>query len=152
MSVIFALLAGTLIILCISINGILAAKVGLIQAGITNYLVGLLSSFVYIVIIIIINKFSLTNLLHLNSGIPFYFFLGGAVGSVIMLLNSLIINNLSAVYVTILVFIGQLSTGIFIDYLSGGGLPVGKIIGGMLILAGLYLYIKGDSLNKECKS
>jgi transporter family-2 protein len=148
MAVFFALSAGMLVILCISINGRLAGKVGLIQAGITNYLVGLISSFIYIVTT---NNFSF-NLFHLTSDIPFYFFLGGAVGSVIMVLNSLIINNLPAVYVTILVFVGQLFTGIFIDYLQSGSLAVGKIVGGLLILIGLYIYMKGDILKKESES
>ncbi len=142
MSVFFALSAGMLVILCISINGRLATKVGLIQAGITNYLIGLLSSFVYI---IISNRGLNFDLLHLNTDIPFYFFLGGIVGSVIMIFNSMIINNLSAVFVTILVFIGQLSLGAFIDYMWSGSLAVGKVIGGILILAGLFLYIKGDN-------
>lgn len=149
MPIIFALLAGMLVILCVSINGRLATKVGLIQAGITNYLVGLISSLVYI---IIINNVSLTDLLLLNLDIPFYFFLGGAFGSAIMILNSRVINNLSAVYVTILLFIGQLSIGIFIDYLQSGSLPFGKIIGGGLILVGLYVYIKGENSNKVSSS
>lgn len=143
MPIIFALSAGMLVILCISINGRLSTRVGLIQAGMTNYFVGLISSFIYI---ILTNNMPLTELLHIDSGIPFYFFCGGAVGSVIMLLNSLIINNLSAVYVTILVFIGQLSTGVLIDYIQSDILPVGKIIGGVLIIVGLVFYIKGDNL------
>lgn len=138
MYIFFSLLAGCLVILCISINGRLAIKVGLIQAGITNYLVGLICSIVYF--IITSNGLPID---FLYSSIPFYYFLGGVVGSVIMLLNSIIINNLSAVYVTVLVFIGQLSIGVFIDYLQAGDLPVGKVIGGMLILAGLNVYIKG---------
>ncbi len=144
MHIIFSLFAGGLVILCISINGRLANQVGLIQAGITNYLVGLICSIFYF---IIINNGSSP---ILYSSIPFYYFLGGVVGSVIMLLNSIIINNLSAVYVTVLVFIGQLSIGVFIDYLREGDLPVGKVIGGMLILSGLIVYVKGgekDSLN-----
>lgn len=143
MPIIFALSAGMLVILCISINGRLANKVGLIQAGMTNYFVGLISSFIYI---IITNDTSLAELFHIDSGIPFYFFCGGAVGSFIMVLNSLIINNLSAVYVTILVFIGQLSTGVLIDYLQSSILPIGKILGGILIVVGLLFYIKGDNL------
>lgn len=145
MHIFFSLFAGGLVILCISINGRLANKVGLIQAGITNYLVGLFCS---LVCFIITSNGSPIDFLH--SSIPFYYFLGGVVGSVIMVLNSIIINNLSAVYVTVLVFIGQLSIGIFIDYLQGGDLPVGKVIGGMLILTGLIVYIKGgekDSLS-----
>lgn len=140
MYILFSLLAGMLVILCISINGRLALKVGLIQAGITNYLVGLFCS---VVCIILTSHRSPFDFFQAYSGIPFYFFLGGIIGSVIMILNSMIINNLSAVYVTVLVFIGQLSIGVFIDYLQCGSIPMGKVIGGLVIVAGLFVYMKG---------
>lgn len=141
MFIALALIAGSLVIICISINGQLAAKVGLIQAGIINYFIGLISSIVYIYIV---SRFTLSNIFMLESDIPFYYFLGGIIGSLIMVLNNLVINKLSAVYVTILVFIGQLTTGIIIDYLKYRMISSGKIIGGILIIIGLYFYIKGD--------
>lgn len=142
MFITLALLAGALVIICISINGQLANKVGLIQSGMTNFFVGLLTSIVYVYIV---NGFSIGNMFIFNKDIPFYYFLGGFIGSLIMVLNSLVINRLSAVYVTILVFIGQLGTGIVIDYLRWEMLSSGKIIGGILIIIGLYYYIKGDN-------
>lgn len=141
MYVALALLAGALVIICISINGQLAKKVGLIQAGMTNFLVGLVSSIIYIGIV---SGFSWEGIRLIDSGIPIYYYLGGAIGAVLMVLNSIIINRLSAVYVTILIFIGQLGAGMVIDYMRWGMLSIGKIIGGLCIIAGLYLYIKGD--------
>ncbi|WZL71997.1 DMT family transporter [Clostridiaceae bacterium 35-E11] len=141
MFITLALLAGALVIICISINGQLANKIGLIQAGMTNFSVGLLSSIIYIYIV---NGFSLGHIFIFKSNIPFYYFLGGVIGSLIMVLNSLVINRLSAVYVTILVFLGQLATGMVIDYLKWGMLSAGKIIGGIIIIVGLYYYMKGD--------
>jgi len=41
-----------------------------------------------------------------------------------MVINSLIINILLAVYVTALVFIGQMLTGIMIDYIKWEVLPL----------------------------
>lgn len=81
----------------------------------------------------------------------YYYFLGGAIGSLIMLLNSLIINRLSAVYVTILVFIGQMATGIIIDYFRWEVISKGKIIGGILLFTGLIYYMKGDKKNTRSK-
>lgn len=143
MYITLALLAGALVIICISINGRLAKEVGLIQAGMTNFFVGFISSIVYA---FIINSFSINSIFTSSvfSSVPFYYYLGGVIGSLIMILNSLVINNLSAVYVTVLVFIGQITTGIIIDYFRWEVLPKGKIIGGILIIIGLIYYIKGD--------
>lgn len=141
-----ALIAGALIIICISINGQLANKVGLIQAGMTNFFVGLISSIVYV---FIVSGFSFGNLSIFEKNIPVYYFLGGLIGSLIMVLNSLVIRKLSAVYVTILVFLGQLATGMVIDYSKFRMLSMGKIIGGILIIVGLYCYIKGDRKQQE---
>jgi len=140
MSIFLALMAGSLVILCISLNGLLAKKVGLIQSGITNYFVGLLCSFIYL---LIISGFSLKGLV-LYQHIPFYCYLGGVIGSFIMVLNSLVILRLSAVYVTILLFLGQLSTGLVIDFFQKGNVSIGKLIGGFVLLIGLLFYVKGS--------
>ncbi len=83
MFITLALLAGALVIICISINGQLANKVGLIQAGMINFFVGLLSSIIYLYIV---NGFSLGHVYIFKRNIPFYYFLGGVIGSLINLL------------------------------------------------------------------
>lgn len=146
MYIALALLPGIFVIVCISINGQLAKRVGLIQAGITNFGVGLISALIYA---FVLGGLTFSNLISFPDNVPIYYYLGGAIGSGIMLLNSLIINNLPAVYVTILVFLGQLVTGMTIDYMSSSTLSYGKILGGIIIVIGLYTYIKGDNLAQE---
>lgn len=141
MYIIMALSAGVLVIVSISINGHLARKVGLVQSGMTNYIVGLMASLVFY--LIVYRSFSQLTFQHLSSA-PWYFYLGGAVGSFIIIMNNLLINRISAVYVTVIVFLGQMTTGILIDYLNLHVFSKGKIIGGVLIVAGLLYYISGD--------
>ncbi len=141
MYIAMALSAGALVIISISINGNLARKVGLVQSGMTNYIVGLISSFVFY--LVVYGSFGQLSLENINSA-PWYFYLGGAVGSVIVVMNSILINRISAVYVTILVFLGQMATGILIDYFNLHIFSKGKVIGGILSVAGLVYYISGD--------
>lgn len=141
MYIVLALMVGVLVITSVTINGKLAQNVGLIQAGITNFTSGLISSLIYI---IIINGFTLGTVFVFKGNVPFYYYLGGAIASLIMLLNSVVINNLPAVYVTIIISLGQLTTGIIIDYIRLNTLPYGKILGCVIIGIGLYVYIIGD--------
>ncbi|QUH30916.1 DMT family transporter [Vallitalea guaymasensis] len=146
MYIILALLAGALVIVSISINGNLATKVGLIQSSITNYLVGLISSIIFF---LILNRFVFDFSFNKLGDTPFYYMLGGVIGSIIICLNNLLINKISAVYVTILIFLGQMITGILIDYAKSGIFSTGKVIGGLLIVIGLVYYIFGDKKAKE---
>lgn len=146
MYIAMALTAGALVIISISINGNLATRVGLVQSGITNYVVGLISSIIFYVVLY--RSFGGLSLGKLGSA-PFYFYLGGAVGSFIIILNNILINRISAVYVTVLVFLGQMVTGILIDYLKTDDFSIGKLIGGLIIVIGLMCYIAGDKKAKE---
>lgn len=146
MYIIFALLAGALVIVSISLNGNLATKVGLIQSSITNYLVGLICSIIFY---LIFNRLVFDFPINELGEFPFYYMLGGAVGSIIICLNNLLINKISAVYVTIIIFLGQMTTGILIDYIKLGIFSKGKVIGGLLILIGLIVYVFGDKRAKE---
>ena len=146
MYILLALLAGALVIVSISLNGNLAAKVGLIQSSITNYLVGLICSIIFY---FILNRFVFDFPVNELGEFPFYYMLGGSVGSVIICFNNLLINKISAVYVTVIVFLGQMTMGILIDYVKLNIFSKGKVIGGVLILTGLIVYVLGDKKTKE---
>ena len=51
--------------------------------------------------------------------------------------SNIIIPKIPIIYTSLLIFVGQLFTGILIDYLRIGFVSKGKIIGGILILLGL---------------
>ena len=71
------------------------------------------------------------------SSIPFYSYLGGAIGILVVLLSNYTTPKVSNLSLSLLVFIGQLSIGILIDYYSYSTVSIGKILGGILILLGL---------------
>lgn len=146
MYIALALITGALVIVSISINGNLARRVGLIQAGMTNYFVGLVFS---VIVYFIMNRFVFDISLDKIGATPNYYLLGGFIGSIVVVVNNVLINKISAVYVTILVFMGQMTTGILIDYFKFGLFSKGKVIGGVLIIIGLLYYISGDKKAKE---
>jgi len=55
----------------------------------------------------------------------------------VVIISNIIIPKIPTIYSTLLIFIGQLFTGIVLDYLTGMEISKGKVVGGLLILAGM---------------
>ena len=69
--------------------------------------------------------------------IPAWAYLGGGVGVLFIVLSNLTAPKISAFSMTLLIFVGQIATGIAIDALVHQRLLLGQVAGGGLILAGL---------------
>jgi len=125
------------------INAGLAQKIGAFQGALINYAVGLLGTLLIILLILITGNFNTGNL----SGIPFYAYLGGFVGVMVVVASNIVIPKIPVLYTTILIFIGQIFTGIILDYFRVGSISNGKVIGGILIIAGMFYnsYVDKDS-------
>jgi transporter family-2 protein len=52
---------------------------------------------------------------------------------------------MSSLYITLIIFIGQLFTGIIIDCITIKTIPLAKIIGGLLVVLGLAYNLYVDS-------
>lgn len=131
--IILAFLCGGITIVSMIINARLAQEIGTLQGGFVNYTVGLLVTVLVVFIIMFTGNFTTGNL----SGIPFYAFLGGFVGVMVVIASNIVIPKIPAIYTTILIFIGQIFTGIILDYFRLGSISIGKIIGGLLIIVGM---------------
>lgn len=131
--IILAVLGGCITIVSMIINSHLAKKIGVFQGTLINYIVGLLSTILLIAIVRTSLSFSFDSF----SKIPFWAFLGGIVGVMVVASSNIIIPKIPIIYTSLLIFVGQLFTGILIDYLRIGFVSKGKIIGGILILLGL---------------
>lgn len=128
-----AFLAGVSIVIARIINSNLADKIGTFQGTVFNFIVGLLFSSVFLIL-----SNERTNILTINfKSIPWWAYLGGLLGIVIIILSNYITPKISAFYLTLLIFIGQLFLAIIIDYFTLNILSIGKVIGGFLVLAGL---------------
>ena len=126
-------LAGVTVVLGRIVNSGLAGKIGTLQSTLINYITGLTLS--YIVYLVSRDKPITESIGQIS--VPFWAYLGGLAGIVIIMCSNYITPKLSAFYVTLLVFIGQLMLGIIIDYFVLQELSLGKCLGGLLVLIGL---------------
>lgn len=133
MYIILAFISGCLVILSMIINAHLAKKIGIFQGTFVNYTVGL--SFIFLIVLF---RHSAVNIsLNALVRLPFWIYLGGFIGVIVVAVSNKIIPRIPTIYSTLLIFIGQLFAAILIDYFTGHAISKGKIAGGLLICAGL---------------
>lgn len=118
---------------------------GTANGTLINYLE---ASVISLLIIFITGSNKLTNLALLHSVPPVYF-LGGFFGliSMILILNGMAKTQIA--YSTVLILIGQLGTGLLIDFVVAGKVEPMKIIGILLVIAGVVLDINRSGSPKE---
>lgn len=131
--IILAFITGCMVILSLVINSKLAIKIGVLQGTLINYLVGLTFS---ILVFLFNYKYVEISLKYL-SNIPIWVYFGGAIGVMIVSINNIVIPKIPTIYSTLLIFTGQIFTGITIDFILGDSISKGKIIGGLLISLGM---------------
>ncbi len=129
--IIISVLSGVTLVVSRIINTNLGAKVGLFQSTLINYISGL----VMVSLFLLIMREQLPTAENFN--IPFWAFLGGAIGVLVVALSTYITPHISVFYFSILVFIGQIFVGLIIDFFLDGSLSIGKILGGALVIIGL---------------
>jgi transporter family-2 protein len=132
-----ALISGGTVATSILLNARLGALKGLYKGVFVNYLMGVIVS---VPLLLVINGLRFPGV-ELNWPLAIAL-TGGAIGYVVVLLNSHITPKIGILYVTILLFIGQLGTGIAIDAFREGSVSAGKIAGGLLIASGLVYLLR----------
>ncbi|MGE7630762.1 DMT family transporter [Bacillus paramycoides] len=143
-----AILVGVSIVVARIINANLATKIGILEGTFFNYITGLFFS----VLFLIFSTDSLYISSHTLQSIPFAVYLGGLVGVIVIVLSNYITPKISAFYLTLLIFIGQLFMGTVIDFLLSNELSIGKIVGGILVLLGLTYNLLVDRPIKTVKN
>ncbi|KOA19412.1 EamA-like transporter family protein [Clostridium homopropionicum DSM 5847] len=128
-----SILAGVSVVVSRIINSNLAKIIGIFQGTFFNYVIGLIFSLMFL----FISKETIQISNVKPHSIPSWAYLGGLVGVLVVVLSSYVTPKISAFYLTLLIFIGQLFFGIIIDFLTLEKLSLGKIIGGILVLLGL---------------
>ena len=136
--ILVSILTGVIIVICRILNTRLSQEIGLMESSYFNYFTGTITSI--LVFLIMREKFIFNSL----ATIPFYAYLGGFLGVAIVVLNSVVTPKMSAFYVTLLVFVAQLFTGIALDWLISGQFPLSKIIGGIVVVLGLIYNLRVD--------
>jgi transporter family-2 protein len=143
--IIISFLAGITTVVSRIINSNLAKKIGIFQGTFFNYVVGLF--FASLFFLLSSESFSLSSLSL--SSVPFWAYLGGITGVLVVVLSSYITPRISSFYLTLLIFVGQLFMGIIIDFVSINKLSPGKVIGGVFVLIGFAYNLLIDKRQKE---
>jgi len=141
--ILISIAAGAIVVIARILNTRLYEKIGLIESSFFNYFTGLLSSLILLAI------FKDTITLGAFGHIPFWAYLGGILGVSVVISSSIVTPKMSTFYITLIIFIGQLFTGILIDCVALKTIPSAKIIGGLLVVAGLAYNLYVDSSAKD---
>lgn len=131
-----AVITGISVILAMVINTRLAAYVGLFSGTRINFATGTIT----ILPVFLVLESSISDgfliLLELS---PIYIFSGGILGVLVVASINFVLPNISTFYGSILIFLGQIITGLMIDYLLTNLFSVNKLIGGTIVFLGLVL-------------
>lgn len=144
-AIILSILSGVTNVVARIINANLAKIIGLFQGTLFNYVIGLLVSLLFL--LFNLNSIDFTSNTFLS--VPIWAYLGGMLGVMVVVISNYLTPRISAFYLTLLMFIGQLFAGIIIDYVASSELSIGKIIGGIFVLAGLSYNLYFDKKNVD---
>jgi len=140
----FAVLAafggGITVVVSRTINAKLAERTSVQISTFYNYVVGLL---VAVPIFLLFGRGE-PGLLNFGSVSMWYIYLGGAIGMVVVLLTNMTVAKISAFYLSLFLFVGQVFAGLLIDALILGVLSRQILAGGVLVALGLVVNLLLD--------
>lgn len=138
------LLSGVTIVLARMCNARLAQKCGAPYSSLMNYITGLLGS-----LIIFLAMGAAANAAFPAPGGSIAMYLGGVLGLVSVYALNIVAHRLPATQLTLLIFVGQLFSGLLLDYFLLHKFSAGTLAGGLIVLAGLFIHILSDKKAEE---
>ncbi|MCL2717412.1 MAG: DMT family transporter [Lachnospiraceae bacterium] len=133
MAILAAFATGFTVIFARSLNAKLAEFSSVPTSAFFNYVVGLICS---IPILLILGRGEL-DFSNITFSPNILIYLGGPVGLCTVLISNVIVTKVPAFYLSLLMFVGQVFTGILLDALISGSFSMQLLIGGALVAAGL---------------
>ena len=127
-----SLIAGITVVVARSLNAYLSQETSLYISSWFNYVTGLVVSFLAF---LILSPTNLTEVVAVSPP-PIWVFTGGLLGLTTVVLNSVVTIRIPALYLSILIFIGQIFTGIALDVVLTGQYSSKNLIGGLLMILG----------------
>ncbi|MBN2557486.1 MAG: DMT family transporter [Clostridia bacterium] len=139
-----ALLSGGIVAAAILMNARLGALRGLNKGAFINYAAGLVLA---IPIALAFGRGSIGSYAFEPGDL--IALTGGAIGYFVVILNNHITPRIGIIFVTILLFIGQIGTGAIIDAVRTGDVSIGRTIGGLLIMIGLIYLVFAEKSGSD---
>ncbi|MCL2361629.1 MAG: DMT family transporter [Defluviitaleaceae bacterium] len=140
LAVVVSFLAGFAIIMSRTLNAKLANVTSVSVSTFYNYFVGLIVAILVFALLgrgeIVLTEFALSP--------RWYIYLGGALGVTVVFLSNIVVVKISAFYLTLLIFVGQVFSGVLIDAFISQAISVRNIVGGVLVAVGLSINLVID--------
>lgn len=131
--ILIAILSGIANVISRSVNFVLSKKLGVYQSTLFNYIFGLAGS----ILILFISGETSKLFASTSYDANWFAYTGGLVGVAIVSLQVFLSSKVSSFYLTLLLFVGQLFTGIILDFILSGKISIFQVIGGILVIVGL---------------
>jgi transporter family-2 protein len=133
--------AGVIIVISRTLNARLAGLTSVQTSTFFNYAIGLAVS----VSVYLLLGSQETAIPAFSISPDLYIYLGGMLGVCVVLLSNITVTKVSAFYLTLLIFIGQVFSGILIDIAIAQALSVHNLTGGILVTIGLCVNLVLDN-------
>jgi len=140
--------AGVNIVLSRTLNARLSAHTSERVSTFYNYFIGLIVS---VFVFLMLGNENILPFLHQPLAISpanWYIYLGGVLGVCVVFVGNITAVKISAFYLTLLIFIGQVFSGIMIDFIILREISARILIGGALVSAGLSANLFLDKANR----
>jgi len=144
-AIIVSFLGGFAIVISRTLNAKLGDLTSVRIGTFYNYVVGLL---VAIPVLLLLGR-NETTFFEFAFSSNWYIYIGGALGVCIILLSNITVMKVSAFYLTLLIFIGQVVSGILVDIVISQEVSLRIIIGGVFVAAGLCLDLMLDKSHRK---
>jgi len=140
LAVLLSFLAGVSLVISRTLNARLAEGTSISSSTFFNYLIGLA---VAVPIMILIGR-NEPFMIRPNFSSDIYIYLGGIFGVAVVLLSNVIVSKISAFYMTLFLFIGQLFSGLLLDTIISGVFSSRNFLAGILVSVGLVINLLLD--------
>ncbi|MGN0778970.1 MAG: DMT family transporter [Aristaeellaceae bacterium] len=136
-------LSGCTMVFARMANASLATRCGVGFSTVMNYVTGLAGSFLIFLCLGLPMATAFP-----AADVPLWVYLGGAVGAVGIFLCNVVTPRLPVLQMSLVMFVGQLFTGMAIDGCMGR-FSVGTLVGGAVVAVGMLVNILADRRNAE---
>ena len=146
--ILLAVLGGVLTTLSMVVSSTLGKKIGLIQSTIIHYIGGLIGG----VFILIGLGSKIAPSIAEMSNMPFYIFLGGVIGVMVVYTSNIVIPKIPVVYSTLLMFSGQMLCAIMINAIVMKDFSILKLIGAIIVVLGILYNSRVDAKENKIEN
>lgn len=133
LALLFSFFSGVTIVISRTTNALLAQKTNTLVSTYYNYAIGLVFSLLAL-LLFAKDEPSYFSILNYPS---FYYYFGGPLGIIVVFLSAYLAPKISSIIMTLLLFFGQISLAIVIDWIICGQVDYSNIIGGIFVFIGL---------------